>query len=125
MPITFIEDESTQKIVVPKPKEKEKNNEDITLQYIKHSYAYAFEGQFKSKNELFTSYMELKKHSLTEAQKKISSIIKQSREKVSLMTVRDSATGLVSLALSNEKEVSKVRLDMDRSSIPEKIWFDK
>lgn len=52
-------------------------------------------------------------------------MIKQSKEKVSLMTVRDSGTGSLSLAFTNEKEVSEVWLDMNQISIPDKIRFHK
>ena len=52
-------------------------------------------------------------------------MIKQSEDKVSLMTIRDSATGSLSLAFTNEKEVSEVWLDMNQISILDKIWFHK
>jgi len=41
------------------------------------------------------------------------------------MTVRDSATGSLSLALTYENKVFEVHLDMDQISIPDKIWFHK
>lgn len=69
--ITFVEEETTQQIVVSKLEEKKKKNEEITLQYKNYAYATTSEGQFKRKSELFSSYMDLRKHSLTETQKKI------------------------------------------------------
>ena len=107
------------------PKELKKTTEEPVLKFRDYSYAATSEGQFKSKDELFASYIELRKKSLAEAQKQMSSLIKESDEKVSLMTVRDSTTGSLSLAVSDEDKLSELRLDMKQLSAPDKIWFHK
>ncbi len=70
----FIEEEPIAEIMVTKSKKK-KTKEPV-LKYIDYSYDTTLDGKFKSKNELFTSYIELKKQYDAEAQKKISNLIK-------------------------------------------------
>lgn len=58
-------------------------------------------------------YVEQRKQSLAEAQKRMRNLIIPSKENTSLMTVRDAITGSLSLALSDEHNVSKLRIDMN------------
>ncbi len=51
MPITFIEEENTQEIVVSNPKEPKKTSEELVLKLKDYSYATASKGQFKRENE--------------------------------------------------------------------------
>ena len=41
------------------------------------------------------------------------------------MTVRDSATGSLRLAITDEEKASEIHLDMDQLSASDKIWFHK
>ncbi len=70
-------------------------------------------------------YLNQRNNSLALAQKQMSSLIQKSDEKVSLMTFQDSATGSLSLAITDEENVSKLHLDMNQLSAPDKIWFHK
>ncbi len=51
--------------------------------------------------------------------------IKTSDENVSLIIVRDSTTGSLSLAITDEEKASEIHLDMDQLSTSDKIWFHK
>ena len=41
------------------------------------------------------------------------------------MTVRDAATGSLSLVITDEEKASEIQLEMDQLSAPDKIWFHK
>ena len=79
----------------------------------------------KEKNELYTHYMDQRRQSFTGAQEQMKTLINQSEEKMSLMTVRDSATGTLSLALIDENKVSELCIDMNQLSASNKIWLHK
>ena len=75
--------------------------------------------------DLFIHYLNQRNNSLAKAQKKMSSLIQNSEEKFSLMTVRDFAFVSLSLAITNEDKVSELHLDMNQLSAPYNIWFYK
>ena len=116
---------STSQIIVAKLEQKKKPNEELALKYKKYSYATTSKGQFKSKSELFSNYKELRKNSIIEVENQMSNLIKPSDDKVSLMTIRDSATDSLKLAVSDKKEVSELHLETNQISIPDKICLHK
>ncbi len=69
--------------------------------------------------------MAQRKESYTEVQKQLGELIKTSDQKVTLMIVRESATGSLSLAITDEEKASEIFLDMDQLSASDKIWFHK
>ncbi len=93
------------------------------LKIKEYSYDTATEGQFKRKNELYTHYMDQRRQSFVGDQKQMKTLINQSKEKMSLMTVRDSTFCTLSLALTDENKVSELRIDMNHLLAPDKIWL--
>ncbi len=98
---------------------------ETVLNYINYNYVAASEDQFKSKQYIFVNYMDQRKESLAQTQKKMTSLIKQSDERVSLIIVRDIATSSLSLAVTDEEKVSELHLDMNQLSNSDNIWFHK
>ena len=95
------------------------------LQYKRYSYASAGEGQFQNKQSLLQHYRDQRKEYVTEEQKQLNELKRKSEGKIILMTVRDSATGSLSLVITDDDKASKIRLEMDQLSATYKICFHK
>ena len=125
---TIIQEEVSQTIVentTVNPEESSKLSSIPVLQYKKYNYAADAKDQFKNKQNLLAHYIDQRKESVVQAHKQLNELIKKSDEKVTLMTVRDSATGSLSLAITDDEKASEIRLEMDQLSAPDKIWFHK
>ena len=66
-----------------KSKEETKDAIEHVLRFKNYHYVAASEDQFKNKKDLFVHYMDPRKDSLAQTQKKMSILIKKSNEKVS------------------------------------------
>ena len=62
---------------------------------------------------------------MVQEQKQLNELKDRSGVKTTLMTVRDSATGSLSLAITDDDKASEIRLEMDQLSATDKIWFHK
>jgi hypothetical protein len=125
---TIVEEETSQAMVETTSANPEAGNKmpsTPVLRYRKYNYAAAAEDEFKNKQSLLTHYKNQRKESVVQAQKQLSDLIQKSDEKVTLMTVRDAATGSLSLAITDEEKASEIRLEMDQLSASDKIWFHK
>ena len=125
---TIVEEETTQTMVDTTSENYEVGNTmppRSVFQHKKYSYAAAVEDQFKNKQNLLIHYMYQREKSMVQTKEQLSELIQKSDEKVTLMTVRDAATGSLNLAITDEEKASEIRLDMDQLSVPNKIWFHK
>ncbi len=126
VPITIIQEEIVKQMTKPKQsKEEEEVDKGLVFKVKEYSYATVEEGQFKSKNELLLHYLDQRKQCYAGTQEKMKTLISQSKEKVSLMTVKDSTTGTLNLALTDGNKVSKFCIDMKQLSALDKVWLHK
>ncbi len=69
--------------------------------------------------------MNVREVALNESQKLYSKLRKLSKDKITLLTVRDIFKGSLHLALVDNHKVFEIEIKMDKVSIPDKILFHK
>ena len=79
-----------------------KGSEESLLNYQKYSFSSAFEGKFKNKKKISTTYGKLKEKYKIETQKQSKKLRNISGSKVSFTNPRNLTTNSMNLAISNE-----------------------
>ena len=80
---------------------------------------------FKSKEELKASYMEKRKQSLKETRSLLPRVRSLHSPKTSLVSAQDVERNTFKLAIVNDKKMSKMEIQLDKFSIPDKIQLHK
>ena len=90
-----------------------------------YSYIDTNASQFRSKNELLEKYSQKRFQALEENQRLLKEVRNISSDKMSLLIVKDPTRIVLNFALIEEEKVTKVKIQMDKVNIPDKILFHK
>ena len=90
-----------------------------------YCYTNANASQFRSKNELLEKYSQKRFQALEENQRLLKEVRNISSDKISILTVKDPTWNVLNFALTEDEKVRKVKIQMDKVNIPDKILFHK
>ena len=81
--------------------------------------------QYKSKDDVFKNYAEMRNSTVKEEMKMMSQARQVARKGVSLYFAKDDASNTLKIVVTYEQKMSEVNFIMDRVNIPDKIDFHK